>query len=472
MAKSKKTQELTLEEKLEQALAPESEQPYPVPENWVWTRFYSVLDYEQPGEYIVESTEYSDSFSTPVLTAGKSFILGYTDEMHGVCQNIPVIIFDDFTTDTKYVDFPFKVKSSAMKILQPTTRIGIKFIYYYMQTVDCDHANHRRFWISTYSHLPFPLPPLPEQQRITAVIESLFSKLDTAKEIVQYALDSFETRKAAILHKAFTGELTTKWRATHGNIKNTVINDILDYSKQLPNKAREAIKEFQNAVNEVAVDETHIWHSCSIGSIAVVTNGSTPSRKVDDYWNGKIPWVSSGEVRNNLIDSTRERITQLGFENTSVKMLPKGTVLIAMIGEGKTRGQSAVLNINATTNQNVAAINIEHGFISPHFLWYWLQKEYSNNREKGNGTGPQALNCQRVRELRFIVPSFPEQQEIVRILDSLLESESKAKELCDTIEKIDLMKKSILARAFRGELGTNDPSEESAVELLREMVGE
>ena len=106
----------------------------------------------------------------------------------------------------------------------------------------------------------------------------------------------------------------------------------------------------------------------------------------------------------------------------------------------------------------------------PHFLWYWLQKEYTKNREKGNGTGPQALNCQRVRELDIVIPPFEEQQEIVRILDSLLEKEQHAEDKLEPIlDQIDLLKKSILARAFRGELGTNDPSEESAMELLKNL---
>lgn len=119
-----------------------------------------------------------------------------------------------------------------------------------------------------------------------------------------------------------------------------------------------------------------------------------------------------------------------------------------MIGKGKTRGQSAVLDIPATTNQNIAAIIIEHRYISSHFLWYWLQKEYQNNRKKGNGTGPQALNCQRVRELQFVLPSFTEQQEIVRILDDLFAKEQNAKDLCDLIDQIQAIKKPSSAKPF------------------------
>jgi len=154
-----------------------------------------------------------------------------------------------------------------------------------------------------------------------------------------------------------------------------------------------------------------------------------------------------------------------------VKLLPIGTVLIAMIGEGKTRGQSSVLEIPVTINQNIAGIIIDHGFVDSYFLWYWLQFSYKRNRQSGAGTGPQALNCQRVRELDFICPSTKEQHEIVRILDSLLTKESAAKDAAEqAIAQIDVMKKSILARAFRGELGTNDPNDEPAIELLKRSL--
>ncbi|WP_295095494.1 restriction endonuclease subunit S, partial [Ruminococcus sp.] len=227
----------------------------------------------------------------------------------------------------------------------------------------------------------------------------------------------------------------------------------------------------QSKCDDVILEDGTVWYKTVIGAVGVVTNGSTPSRKCGSYWEGSIPWVSSGEVRNNIIYQTNECITEEGYQNSSGKMLPKGTVLIAMIGEGKTRGQSAILDIEATTNQNIAAIIIEHGLINPKFMWYWLQKQYRYNREKGAGSGPQALNCQRVRELEFIVPSIEEQNKIVEIIDIMMEKETQvSSEIEGTIDNILSIKKSILEKAFRGELGTNNPCDEPSIELLKQVL--
>ena len=243
------------------------------------------------------------------------------------------------------------------------------------------------------------------------------------------------------------------------------------WATSFPAKDVRALETEQEKASIVRLADGRKWIKCTVGAIGRVTNGSTPSRKCPDYWNGNIPWVSSGEVRNNIITVTNECITQKGFNNSSVKLLPKGTVLIAMIGEGKTRGQSAILEIDATINQNIAGVVIDHGLVMPDFLWFWFQMNYSKNREKGAGSGPQALNCQRVRELEFICPSIREQQKIIIILKSLLMKEQQVKEAAEqVISQIDTMKKSILARAFRGELGTNDPADESAVELLKRVL--
>ena len=157
--------------------------PFDLPDGWTYVRLENVLNYEQPTEYIVESTDYRSEYKTPVLTAGKSFIIGYTNETVGIKSELPVIIFDDFTTDSKYVDFPFKVKSSAMKILTADKLlIDTKYAYYVMQTVECDHETHKRYWISEYGRTIIGLPPLNEQLKIVNQIEYLFSLLDNGKE--------------------------------------------------------------------------------------------------------------------------------------------------------------------------------------------------------------------------------------------------------------------------------------------------
>jgi len=148
-----------------------------LPEGWVLARLEDVLDYEQPTQYIVSSTDYNDEFTTPVLTAGKSFVIGHTNESVGICTDLPVIIFDDFTTDSRYVDFSFKVKSSAMKILR-AQHVNLKYIFYFMQTIYCDHTTHKRYWISDFSQKNILLPPLLEQDRIVNAIKMSFKKLD------------------------------------------------------------------------------------------------------------------------------------------------------------------------------------------------------------------------------------------------------------------------------------------------------
>ena len=155
------------------------EVPFKIPENWSLVRLEDVLEYEQPTPYIVKSTDYKDDYQTPVLTAGKSFIIGYTNETDGIKTELPVIIFDDFTTDSKYVDFPFKVKSSAMKILTADEKlIDIKYAYYAMQVVECDNYNHKRYWISEFSKKLIPLPPKAEQSKIVDAIEELYKYIE------------------------------------------------------------------------------------------------------------------------------------------------------------------------------------------------------------------------------------------------------------------------------------------------------
>lgn len=151
-----------------------------LPSGWVVTNFETLLEYEQPTKYIVSDTNYKPTYKTPVLTAGKSFLLGYTNETDNIFDDLPVIIFDDFTTESKFVDFPFKVKSSAMKILHINQDLVFpKYAFYLMQATEIDHDNHQRYWISTYSQEIVALPPINEQERILTTLEHYFNLLDT-----------------------------------------------------------------------------------------------------------------------------------------------------------------------------------------------------------------------------------------------------------------------------------------------------
>ena len=156
---------------------------YPqLPDGWCKCRLEDIVEYEQPQAYIVNSTDYDDSYLTPVLTAGKSFIIGYTNETKGIYQNTPCIIFDDFTTDSKLVDFPFKVKSSAMKILKVTDGIEIEYVAMFMSITRLISDTHKRYWISEYSKLCIPIPPKEEQKRIINTANAMFEKLDAIME--------------------------------------------------------------------------------------------------------------------------------------------------------------------------------------------------------------------------------------------------------------------------------------------------
>lgn len=175
-------------------------------DNWVEYSLGQLLSYEQPTAYIVESTNYDDKYKTPVLTAGKTFILGYTDEEQGIYDALPVIIFDDFTTASRYVNFKFKVKSSAMKILTPNTDLVLpKFIYYRMQIIQFDHSTHKRYWIQQYSKIKVAIPPILLQERIVEEIESYLSVCDNVEQTLNTILRQTEAFRQSALKKAFEG---------------------------------------------------------------------------------------------------------------------------------------------------------------------------------------------------------------------------------------------------------------------------
>ena len=181
--------------------------PFEIPGNWAWCKLEDIVNYEQPTQYIVDSVEYNDSYNTPVLTAGKSFILGRTNETKGIFSDLPCIIFDDFTTESKLVTFPFKVKSSAMKILKVEAEISIKYVALFMSITRLISKSHKRYSISEYSKIPIPIPPTAEQKRIIAEIEKRFALIDQIEQAENSICTTITQAKSKILNLAIQGKL-------------------------------------------------------------------------------------------------------------------------------------------------------------------------------------------------------------------------------------------------------------------------
>lgn len=171
---------------------------------WEVKKLGELLDYEQPTKYLVKDTEYRDSYNTPVLTAGKTFVLGYTNEDAGIFKDLPVIIFDDFTTATKFVDFPFKAKSSAMKMLKPRSKdINLRFVFEKIQMIDFKLGDHKRYWISEYQNIEIDTPKSDEQKAIASVL----SDMDSEIEKLESQLTKYQNIKQGMMQTLLTGKI-------------------------------------------------------------------------------------------------------------------------------------------------------------------------------------------------------------------------------------------------------------------------
>ncbi|WP_273277731.1 restriction endonuclease subunit S [Maribacter polysiphoniae] len=176
-------------------------------DEWEEVRLKNILEYQQPTKYIVEDDSYSDSNKTPVLTANKSFVLGYTNETEGIYKALPIILFDDFTTDNKWVDFPFKVKSSAIKILKLKNKeFNLRFIFERMQLLHFNKTDHKRYYISEYQYLKFDCPKLKEQQKIAEVLTAADNEITA----LQQQLQKLKNQKQGLMQQLLTGKIRVK----------------------------------------------------------------------------------------------------------------------------------------------------------------------------------------------------------------------------------------------------------------------
>jgi len=456
MAKAMK-KELTPEEKLEAALVPVEEWPYKVPKNWCWTRM-SYLYAINPRN---EADDQTDAAFVPMekISAGYSNDFEYEVQPWQKAKRGHTQFADGDVAFAKISPCFENRKSMIVKGLPNgigggTTELIIlrqpmveqKYTYWLVSTDKfirggCNTysgtVGQQRISMDYVRNYMVPLPPLSEQHRIIESIESLFAKLDEAKEAAQAVVDGFEDRKAAILHKAFTGELTAEWR-----LKNNV--------------------------------SFKLWQEVFLKDI--VKGFKYGSSEKSDYNNEGLPVLRIPNIGEGKIDFSDMKYFSEPETDSSYYVHENDILIIRSNGSRDLVGKCAL----------VPRLDREYAYASflikvlpstsvkPEFLVMYLNSIDARRQmfaKAKSSAGIHNINSKELGAISLLLPSIDEQEAVVKTVLKLIDSEIQSLEIAEqVIDQIDTMKKSILARAFRGELGTNDPNDEPAMELLKRVL--
>ena len=459
----KKKTALTIEERLQQALVPAEEQPYEVPENWVWVRLGAVCFFENG--YAFKSDKFSSEKGIPVIRISNikennvdlddciKTLEENIDEKYIVHQGDLLIAMSGATTGKNGVYMSANIaylnqRVGNIKVKNKELLIE-KFRNFYIANMQNEILNtayggaQPNISSQKMSVMTFPLPPLSEQQRIVERIEELFAKLDEAKERLQEVADSFAVRKAAILHKAFTGELTKQWR-------------------------------WENGVSDESWEEI-TWGSF-IEKIEAGKNWNALGRppKNGEFGVVKVSAVTWGE----FLEDESKTCTEESQWNEE-KRISVGDFLFSRANTIQLVGNCVIVKDvkrKLMLSDKILRFSFSERVYDFFALWYTRTSSYRKQIESvasGNQDGMRNISQNNMKTIIFPLPTLSEQHEIVRLIDDLLARERAAQQATEqALASIDLMKKSILARAFRGELGTNKASEASALELLKQVLAE
>lgn len=452
----KKKTALTIEERLQQALVPAEEQPYEVPENWVWVygkNIFMPMESRKPdGEdfYYIDIDAIDNK--NQVVTEAKKIKTAQAPSRASRKLHTGDTVFSlvrPYLKNIAYIDVQLSdcIASTGFFVCTPNAALNDKYLYRLMvSSYVVDGLNKhmkgdnspsiRKDDIENY---PFPLPPLSEQQRIVECIEELFAKLDEAKERLQEVADSFAVRKAALLHKAFTGELTKQWRRENG---------VSDESWE-EKKFDDCIEKMQNGLSKRKGDEGN-----NIGVLRLANLGE------DD--------LVLDDLRYILLTEKEEKNYLLSKDDV---------IMIRVNGSKDNVARQIVINTDEKLAfcDHIIRIKYNPNIVARYVMYFSKTNAYRKYVEDNmvSSAGQNTISRKGLASLVIPLPSIEEQHEIVRLIDDLLARERSAQQATEqALASIDLMKKSILARAFRGELGTNKASEASALELLRQVLAE
>ncbi|WP_100983729.1 restriction endonuclease subunit S [Helicobacter pylori] len=338
--------------------------------NWQRVRLGDILSYEQPTKYLVATTQYLQKGFTPILTAGKTFILGYTNDKHGIYTNIPVIIFDDFTTDSKMVNFPFKVKSSAIKILslRDNNQADLKYIYEKLTLLKHQVTDHKRYWIDEFSNFEIPLPPLNEQIAIADILSGLDNYI--------HALDSLILKKESV-KKALSFELLSQ---------------------------RKRLKGFNQA-----------WQQVRLGDICEFGNGGAYETLIVENGDFKLISLNSVDIDGNL----KNTMKRVNFYDNSLK---QGDIVMVLsdVAHGDFLGLCAVIPSNDyVLNQRMGRLRIRNDCINILFLRLYINANQKYFKMQGQGSSQLNLSKKAIEDFEIPLPPLNEQIAIADILSAL-----------------------------------------------------
>lgn len=453
----KKKTALTIEERLQQALVPAEEQPYEVPENWVWVRLGAIAEIVTGGTPSKKHPEYYGGnfpFYKPSDLDQGRLTYDASEYLSEEGKNVSRIIPKNSTAvccigSIGKCGYLMCEGTTNQQINSAIPKINSLCLYYYLCTENfvqdlLSMASATTIAIVNKSKMEscaFPLPPLSEQQRIVERIEELLAKLDEAKERLQEVADSFAVRKAAILHNAFTGELTKQWRR-------------------------------ENGVSDESWEEI-TWGSF-IEKIEAGKNWNALGRppKNGEFGVVKVSAVTWGE----FLEDESKTCTEESQWNEE-KRISVGDFLFSRANTIQLVGNCVIVKDvkrKLMLSDKILRFSLSERVYDFFALWYTRTSSYRKQIESvasGNQDGMRNISQNNMKMIIFPLPTLPEQHEIVRLIDDLLARERAAQQAAEqALASIDLMKKSILARAFRGELGTNKASEASALELLRQVL--
>ncbi|MEK5269468.1 restriction endonuclease subunit S [Aeribacillus sp. FSL K6-8394] len=440
---SKKKQK-SMEELLEEALVPEEEQPYKVPENWVWVWFKEVVQSISNGKKQIPQKYYKENGLLPVVDQGQQLISGYTDKFElRFSDELPVIIFGDHTKCIKWIDFDFVQGADGTKILKPLELIYPKYLYYLLQNVNLPDKGYSRHF-KYLKETPLPIAPLSEQKRIAEKIERLFGKIDEAKRLIEEVKESFELRRAAILDRAFGGRLGTndpKEKSMFETFNELTEKDLIPKEEQ-----------------PYEVPKNWVW---------VKTGAIFEQIKEQVLPVGNETYVGL----EHLIKGGGISHTELAKDIKSKKVVfKKGDVLY-----GKLRpylNKHAVVDFDGVASTDILVLRTEHKYLNQLLDYYLgLPSTIDYAVSNSNGINLPRVSPKKMNDLPFPLPPKNEWKRIVKILDKMLYNLIEEQTLIEQLEaELISLKNSILYKAFRGELGTNDPTDEHAIELLKEVL--